>query len=152
MDMVWKRNRMVMLNRLWKKEPDMVRTASLEDFLGGKPPKSMTLDMGCGDNGKVSTRLNELYYGLDSSIVAIKSAKRKNSIANFVVADAAHLPFRDNVFDRVVSYSVIESLGVEFRDAFRELVRVTKNEISFTTMHVDAMYKPNTDAEAESLN
>lgn len=150
-DPVWKRNRVVMLNRIWKKEPDMVRTESIADFLDGKPPRSMTLDMGCGDTGKINIKLNQLYYGIDVSLVAIKAAKRKNPNANFLVADASYLPFRDNTFDRVASYSVIESLGVEFREAFRELVRVTSNEISFTTMHVDAMYKPNTSAEAQYL-
>ncbi|MDE1845976.1 MAG: class I SAM-dependent methyltransferase [Candidatus Micrarchaeota archaeon] len=150
-DQVWKRNRMVILNRLWKKEPEMVRTASIADFLDGKPPRSMTLDMGCGDTGKINIKLNHLYHGIDVSLVAIRAAKRKSPNANFLVADASYLPFRDNSFDRVASYSVIESLGVEFREAFRELVRVTNNEISFTTMHVDAIYKPNTSAENQYL-
>lgn len=136
---------MVKWNRHWKKEPEQARTDSLLIFLDGKSAESKKLEIGCGDLGKIEVKLNDNYHGLDISLVALKAAKRKHPAATLINADAAHLPFKDNAFQSVCAFSVMEFLGQDFPATFREIVRVTGNEMHFSTMHVDAMYKPEKD-------
>ncbi|MDE1869912.1 MAG: class I SAM-dependent methyltransferase [Candidatus Micrarchaeota archaeon] len=146
-----RKNNLIKWNLRWKKEPHMLQTKSASNFLQGKSPDVEMLEMGCGNLGNVEIKLGPMYHGVDISIVAIKAAHRKNPKANFIVADASFLPFRDNAFKKVISYSVIEFLGVEFREAFKELVRVTSDEISFSTMHLDVVYKPKADTGKEYI-
>ena len=69
--------------------------------------------------------------GVDPSLVAIRAAKRVAEqlgvAATYVVADARHLPFSDDTFDVVFSYSVFQHFG---RDdaltSFDEVGRVVR--------------------------
>ena len=74
----------------------------------------MLLDMGC-NWGRWSIAAYKLGYrvvGIDSSLGAIMAARRVSHSLNidikYVVADARFLPFGDNYFDVVFSYSVLQ--------------------------------------------
>jgi len=76
------------------------------------PQKVCILDVGCGGGGiaelvksKNGHQHKEIrYIGIDLSMGMLRVAKNKNNQAvNFVVADGAWLPFKDNRFDTVVS-------------------------------------------------
>jgi len=89
---------------------------------------NLILDVGCGFrprgnvNIDISKAWNPRMYESD------KNRERKiHEIPNFLLASACNLPFRNHVFDRVVSYSVLEHIQKPFQ-ALKEIVRVCKGE------------------------
>ena len=67
------------------------------------------LDVGCG-TGRYAKRFGNLganVVGIDFSKKMIHKAKTKTKMASYVVADASHLPFKDNIFHIVLSALVI---------------------------------------------
>jgi SAM-dependent methyltransferase len=83
------------------------------------------LELGCGDGERT-----ELFYefsrviGVD--VVNRVSGERKNKFV-FVLADATRLPFKEDTFDGVVSFDVIEHLEEDKRFVY-EAFRVCKQE------------------------
>lgn len=92
------------------------------------------LDIGCG-TGRHLIPLVKLGFnvvGIDFSKEMIKIAKNKikeNKLkADFVVADARHLPFKDKKFDCSLAIAVIHHLKTGRNEAVNEIKRITKNE------------------------
>lgn len=75
------------------------------------------LDVGCGTGTLLHSLSREgdtdsTYYGIDFSKEMIDIASQNNkSSCNFLVSDAEYLPFRKNVFDGVLSNSVLHWLN-----------------------------------------
>ena len=70
------------------------------------------LDVGCG-TGRYTKLLEDLgasMVGVDISEKMIHIAKTKTEIACYIVADASHLPFKDNVFHIVLSALVVNHI------------------------------------------
>jgi len=70
------------------------------------------LDVGCG-TGRYAKRFEDLgarIVGIDVSIKMIHVAKSKTRMASYVVADASHLPFKDNIFHIVLSALVLNHI------------------------------------------
>ena len=70
------------------------------------------LDVGCG-TGRYTRLLEDLVasmVGVDISEKMIHIAKTKTEIACYIVADASHLPFKDNVFHIVLSALVVNHI------------------------------------------
>ena len=92
----------------------------------------MILDVGCGETptGDVNVDL----YPVRSHHRSHRGPLRKHLIANFVKADAMHLPFKDNSFDIVYSSHTIEHLSdpVQF---LREAIRVAKRKVVVKCPH-----------------
>jgi len=79
------------------------------------------LDVGCSDKW-IKEYCNRCFYvGLDLN----------NRNAD-IIGDAEHLPFRDNCFDVVIAYSIIEHVKNPYI-AFKEWLRVTKKLILLWT-------------------
>jgi len=80
----------------------------------------MTLDIGCGKTPKGNVNV-DLYQGFEhrEKVIIIK-------------ADAHHLPFRSNVFDKVISHEVIEHIENPLT-LLREMHRVSRDKIMITT-------------------
>ena len=85
------------------------------------------LDVGCGSGSDLEYLKFELElecFGLDIAIdKALKDGRRKEII--FLLADASHLPFKENVFDIVYSFGTIEHTQRTF-ESVRESFRVLK--------------------------
>ncbi len=83
------------------------------------------LDLGCGEG----TRLNYLIgknkkgVGIDISRTAINLARKKYSNLQFVQADLARIPLKDNSFDLVYSAFVLEHIS-DHNKALNEGIRV----------------------------
>lgn len=95
-------------------------------------PRSI-LDVGCGRGYGLATTTREfrpkIAVGIDISIQGWKLNQdiRGPSRARFVVADAAHLPFRAGIFDFVFSSDVLEHLDESsVIKALKEIKRVGK--------------------------
>lgn len=80
------------------------------------------LDIGCGlgyDLKKLAEQFGIECYGVD--IVIDRASKR----VNFILADASHLPFKENAFDVIYSFGSIEHTRRTF-ECIIESYRVLK--------------------------
>jgi SAM-dependent methyltransferase len=91
------------------------------------------LDIGCswGRWSIAAARKGYVPVGLDPSLGAVLAAKRLSAQLGTpyfgVVADARHLPFREESFDAVYSYSVLQHFAkADAIQALREAKRVSK--------------------------
>jgi ubiquinone/menaquinone biosynthesis C-methylase UbiE len=116
----------------WARKPghdsyEFVRDAFFE-FVVPLPARA-TLDVACGE-GRVSRDLRARGHsvtGVDRSPTLIELAREADPEGEYVVADAAALPFPDGSFDLVVSYNAL----MDFDDldaALRESARVLTPE------------------------
>lgn len=88
--------------------------------------KRPVLDIGCGDGLFASIIYKDkIDVGLDLSLKEINLAKKRNCYANFVNANAANIPFRDNTFGTIISNCVFEHIA-DLSHAFTEIFRVLK--------------------------
>ena len=73
-------------------------------------PLDKVLDLGCGNGRFYPFFKNVNYLGIDYSKELIKCAREKFPQAEFQVADALNLPFKDNSFDKVFSIAVFHHI------------------------------------------
>lgn len=93
-------------------------------------PIDCVLDAGCGSGfflQGISTFTKELCVGVDLCNNAIKMAKKASNQGNtaWITASTTHLPFREEVFSKILSNHVIEHIS-NYRDAISEMGRVLK--------------------------
>ncbi len=93
----------------------------------------LLLDVGCnwGRWTIAAAKAGFRPVGIGPSLVAVQAAQRVSRqigvTTQFVVGDARHLPFANESFDIVFSYSVLQHFSVEdAKLAFAEAARVTK--------------------------
>lgn len=93
------------------------------------------LDMGCGD-GKFASILfkSHIDLGLDNSKKEINECRKRKKYKSLILADAGHIPIKDNYFSTVFSNSVFEHLD-NLENGLREIHRVLKKDgiLIFTT-------------------
>ena len=98
------------------------------------------LEIGCG-SGMVSKYIAEKYRlnvtGVDVDPEQIEFAKKNNSNACFLEADATHLAFEDNSFDIVLSLGVMHHI-YNWLDAMEEIKRVLRPKSYF--IYMDLVY------------
>jgi ubiquinone/menaquinone biosynthesis C-methylase UbiE len=88
------------------------------------PRGGRVLDVGCG-TGLLLRELGKGAVGLDLSPGMLRRARRRNPGAPLVLADAEHLPFREGVFEAVLSVTVLQNLPHP-PQALREMARVVR--------------------------
>jgi len=114
-------------------EPSGIKMRMIKDIKKGMK----VLDLGCG-NGLMASAIMSYggyYLGVDISKKLIVLCKKKyasyikSKQAEFLVADALKLPFKNNNFDFAISISVMHHIpSTELRQKFmNELHRVLKN-------------------------
>ncbi len=95
------------------KTTDMAVYAGLIDELKIQK-KDVVLELGCGFGRSFSYLLtkSENIYGVDISIAMIEAAKRNfnTKVKGLFVAEAETLPFRDNVFTKIICFTVFDAL------------------------------------------
>jgi SAM-dependent methyltransferase len=112
----------------WAREPghDSYWRFHRECFLDLVPaPGRLALDVGCGE-GRVSRDLKELGHdvvGLDTSESMVAAAREADPQGEYVVADAAALPFPNGHADLVVSFMSLMDVD-DMPGAAREFARV----------------------------
>ncbi len=86
---------------------------------------NLILDVGCGTGlyFSILTKTSNIYYGIDSSVQAVKVAL-KNQI-NVIASSAEYIPFSDETFDYIFSTEVIEHVGSPEK-MLNEIYRVLK--------------------------
>lgn len=88
----------------------------------------VSLDIGCGKNYEGDINLDRYIEDPDHFQRMRDGTIDPRRIPNFILADAYHLPFRDEAFDEAVLNHVIEHL-LEPSIALREVKRVTKHRV-----------------------
>lgn len=102
------------------------------DFTGARDGAKI-LDIGTG-TGKQAFAFAKRGYdvtGIDLSEDMLKVAVKKSKYENvrFIVADAAHLPFKDSSFDVSSASFALHDMLLPIREkALKEMVRVTRRE------------------------
>jgi ubiquinone/menaquinone biosynthesis C-methylase UbiE len=96
----------------------------------------ISLDVGSGSNPKGTVNVDFFREGFNPQTGDQKTGEyvKAQSIENFVVSDATHLPFRDNVFDVVFSTHVIEHVADPV-GMLREMNRVCKRKMIVRCPH-----------------
>ncbi len=97
----------------------------------------LILDLGCG-KGVIVRKLskNFMMVGVDKSKNDIKTAVKYNKKNNssFIIGDAESLPFKKNVFDAAISFSVLEHIKDDLQ-ALKEIwVSLKENGMIFKTL------------------
>jgi len=95
-------------------------------YLRRLAPKGKLLELGCGE-GFFLEHAEKHYetYGVDISEYAIKRAKTRCKNTKLYVKDARNLDFKDNQFDIIVSFDMLEHLQ-EPGSTIRESNRILK--------------------------
>jgi SAM-dependent methyltransferase len=112
----------------WAREPghDSYWRFHREPFLGLVPrPGRLTLDVGCGE-GRVSRDLRQLGHrviGVDASKTMVEAAREADFDGEYVVGNAAALPFPDGHADLVVAFMSLMDVD-DMPGGVRELARV----------------------------
>lgn len=84
------------------------------------------LDAGCGPKGSSLSRFNSEYFvGVDISKANVDSSKKLYPKKEYVLASLDALPFKKEVFDKIICIDVIEHVK-EKETVFKELSRVSK--------------------------
>jgi len=89
--------------------------------------KDKIMEVGCA-TGVLTQFISDIDCyptGVDLSEQAIEIAKRENPDIPYYIADVNQLPFEDNVFDAVISASVINIVD-DKKNALKEMIRVCK--------------------------
>jgi SAM-dependent methyltransferase len=96
------------------------------------PPGRATIELGCGE-GRVARDLSDRGHrvtGVDASPTLLEAAEAVDPDGEYVLADAAHLPFSDETFDLVVAYNSLMDIE-DMPGAVREAARVLKPDGRF---------------------
>jgi ubiquinone/menaquinone biosynthesis C-methylase UbiE len=90
------------------------------------------LDVGCGADPKGTVNVDFFRRGVNPHVG--QSMKEPHTITNFIVADACHLPFKNETFSLVFSSHVIEHV-YDPSEMLVELCRVSKGKITVRCPH-----------------
>jgi len=90
------------------------------------PAEKTFADLGCG-TGQSSSLLSKHYQvtGVDISPLFLKEAQKKFSQVDFIKGDIIQLPFKNNSFDGVGCFNVLEHISAP-QKAVAEMIRITK--------------------------
>jgi ubiquinone/menaquinone biosynthesis C-methylase UbiE len=92
------------------------------------PPGRATIDIGCGE-GRVARDLKKLGHhvtGVDAASSLIRVAQEADPEGEYVVADAAALPFEDETFDVAIAFNSLMDMD-DLDGAAREAARVLEH-------------------------
>lgn len=93
--------------------------------------RDVVLDVGCGTGLLIEYMTIEpiIFVGVDLSVNMLKVARRKSSWPIFIAGDVRKLPLKQEVFSKVVSFSVLQNIP-DPREVIGEIFRVSKRASS----------------------
>ena len=117
----------------WARESDDAYWRYRDAFFELVPkPGEWTVEIGCGE-GRVSRDLSERGHrliGVDSAPALVAAAQASDPGGEYVVADAASLPFPDESFDLAVAYNSLMDID-DMDGAVAEAARVLRRGSRF---------------------
>ena len=121
----WERNALAWASFTRGPEPDAYPDFAPRFFAFLPPPGRATLEVGCGE-GRVCRDLRARGYapvGIDGSPTLLGLAQEADPGGEYLLADAADLPFDDGAFDLVVAYNVLMDVD-DLQATVAEIARV----------------------------
>ena len=116
------------ISRVQRNILDGGRGVQLKNFLS-RYNFSSVVDIGCG-LGETSEIFSCAYTGVDNSYPRVSYARNKYPDRNFIVGDACHLEFEDDVFDAGLMIDTSHHLTDQmFGFVLKEMVRVCRRYI-----------------------
>ena len=113
--------------------------AKYELILAELDQPNLLLDNGCG-TGLLFPLLDCYVIGLDISSGLLRKAKERLSDRHYLIqGDSEHLPFRDKVFESVVSVTVIQNLSTSNK-FLGESARVSKQDSTVIISSLKRVY------------
>lgn len=131
-------------DEIWKRFEGTIRVGSADEYfhrvklefllkLFPKIERCLTLECGCG-GATISDWLSQLGHdtvAIDFSEEALSVAKNNFALVGvsgqFIICDVEHLPFRESVFDVVMSFGLFEHF-TDPRPHTQEMIRVLRTE------------------------
>lgn len=114
-------------------------------FLDSLQPKSVVLDIGCGNGKYLSYRKDCTMYACDTCEELTHIAKQRHPHAKVCIANALHLPYENAMFDATYSIAVLHHMSSpKQRNLFlHEMMRVLKpgGKAMITVWSTDACKK-----------
>ncbi len=111
------------------KEEQLKKLELIKKYLNVKRDEKL-LDVGCG-TGLTTSPWKCKRYGIDPSKKLLEKAKKKYPSIKFRLASAENIPFKDNVFDVVISITAIQNFS-DIKKGLEEIKRVGKNRFVLT--------------------
>ena len=100
----------------------------------------LLLDVGCGTGSDFNCEV----IGIDPSIDLLQQNKPLNHISNKILARAENIPFKDNIFNKVISVTSMHNFD-NIERSIGEMKRVGKEDFAFSilkkTRHFDLIEK-----------
>lgn len=118
------------LDRVYKKELDVTRTATNKEFLKGIKKDARILEVGT-NIGVQLAHLHEMgftnLYGIELNPDVAALARKHVPSANIIAGDALDIPFKDGFFDLVFTADVLIHISPKnIRRALTEICRVSR--------------------------
>ena len=98
----------------------------IKEFVLSLDINSLVLDVGCGNGRNLNINKKITILGCDKNYEFCNISNKKN---NYIVqADNLNLPYKDNMFDAIMSIAVIHHFSTHSRriKAINELLRITR--------------------------
>jgi ubiquinone/menaquinone biosynthesis C-methylase UbiE len=89
--------------------------------------KGNTLDLGCGPGEKTASLKIQNYTGADIAVTALKAGRKTYPKKRFICANAEKLPFKDNSFDNIIFFEIIEHIP-NYQKSITEIKRILKKD------------------------
>lgn len=96
------------------------------------------LDVGVGTGLLLKKFINQwaLVVGIDLSLSMLKTAKKRiqnNTKVELILADADHLPFKEDIFPTVTTFTLLQNMPNPL-NTIRELLRVSNGVVAITVL------------------
>jgi len=107
-----------------------IQFTKFSEALNEASPEGLILDAGCG-TGLFLEFMEKTYHGfivgIDLSLNMLRIAREKTEVAMLVAGDIEFMPFRNNVFDTLYSFSVLQNLSCDWCGV-KEFFRVSRKK------------------------
>lgn len=96
------------------------------------------LDVGVGTGLLLKKFINQwaLIVGIDLSLSMLKTAKKRiqnNTKVELILADADHLPFKEDIFPTVTTFTLLQNMPNPL-NTIKELIRVSNGVVAITVL------------------
>lgn len=98
------------------------------------------LDLGCGNGVSTNYIRGKVVVGVDLSENEMVRAKRRFPDRNYLVADAANLPFKSDIFDVVIAINLLHHIK-NSKAVLKEIYRILKKDGRLLTVDPN-LYNP----------
>lgn len=93
------------------------------------------VELGCGTKSPAVEYVNNIYtLGIDGYLPSLLANKKSGYFKDYILADLTHLPLKDNSFDCVAAFDVIEHLTKpQANKLIEDMEKISKKKVIIST-------------------